>query len=648
MIEFGRGEGLAGLLDMIVDGIVAPPYTLPTFAVRVYGWDGAFNWAVIDRSGRLGFPKARLGDLHGQASFEGEIQNAAFPIPSDPKYATGTFTFTNNQSQNAMSVPVRISGLSISKMDPRKKNSTDIWQISGKAVIDGPLSIMWNGSQAVIESATLNFAETAVGMSKVYDPNGLLVSATQRIDVEGVANNDTSEAAMLVLQIATATAPWISLKPVQAEFHRTDKAGGYYSVAWGLRDSKDEHELPANITHLDPLNLTSTASRGLVNGTTSTLTGFALRSTSVNQLTNGTVASLNSYFTTTEFGLRNTVEDHTFPGTFFENDTNGLFTKGEVTFVGANSAPTFSMPAGFPSTLKVVSAKTVRLTSSLGTNNQYETVWNLGLKDTTEEILFPQVKSIRTSNQAVDYSPAIYSVTTAPWYAVASGLWKQYQGSVSSAGGYLNKITVGAIVDGKMLANFEYSNPGVRVKGKSQSGAAMLECIMNGTNPQLYVESNLAYGFAKNGTTSNSRRMLVLSRQRSHSVIVRDFTIFRMVPATAIPDANPVQINGVTLPTPGHINGATFLGLPALTVKYAYADYDVNTTFFVDGVLNVMMGYRFHYVSTGIIDYVPQSIYLRRFAQQVSTTATGWVNAADIGVREIVQPATDSFLAFLA
>lgn len=248
-LQHGRGEGATGVIDMIVDGITHSNYT---FGCRVYGWDWKAALTPIDRTGRSGRPKYRLGDPKGNLSLEGQVQTAQYPFPANAKYATGTLTLTQDLGTNStpnflcgVSLPVKIAGWDLGTHDKRREGSSDLWDYTLSAIVNGPLtSVNWNGTQVTFTAATLNYCETDVGLSKVIDPNGLTTRATRRIDAEGVPDNDTGEVATLLAYISNAIPPVADLQLNTVSWVRSDSAGGQFVEDWRLRDTTQDVTFP--------------------------------------------------------------------------------------------------------------------------------------------------------------------------------------------------------------------------------------------------------------------------------------------------------------------------------------------------------------------------------------------------------------------
>jgi hypothetical protein len=499
-LQQGRGAGVSGVIDMAVTGI---PGGSLTYACRVYGWDWKIALQPIDRTGRTGVPNFRLGDFKGRGTAEGLVQTSGFPYPDVPKYGRGTLTL-QQMADDAGSVscgvsfPIRIHAMELGRDDERKPKAEDLWSNALSWVMDGAAVITWNGTQVTFSAPTLNFSETLVGIQKTYDPYGLHDRASQRIDAEGVTNNDTSEFAMLISYIASAVSPGQSLKVVTTTYQKTDSAGGHFIVSWARRSTSDDTLFP----HV----MSSRASE-----------------------------------------------------TPFLDHTSAILT--------------------------------------------------------------------HTSNAA--------TLANILWNGTSSGNGFQ---SVAFAKG----LVVTPLVDGKFLAVYEYRNPGATVSGTSRSGGRLVEAIVNGTSAQLYVVSNLSYG--------TGRRRIILSRRRVFGSVVRRFVLFRQLTGTTIPDQSPTTINGVTLPLIGATNNATFLGLAAGTVLYQGPKYKVNIGLASSGNFPIAIGYEFHSDSLGIVDNVPQNVFIRDTVGLINDTNTAphYQDSTVLGYSGITIPTQGSFGAFIS
>lgn len=400
-------------------------------------------------------------------------------------------------------------------------------------------------------------------------------------------------------------------------------------------DSQDAIELPGTVTSIDNSSLNSQAIIVKVDGTTSTLTGFSLRDTSTVQMT---AAGTQHWATTTKFGLTTTAQDEIFPSEFTLLDPNSLNTMAMHTVISNNTAPTYSAPSG----LKIVNSKVVQLTGSLGTNNQYKGVWELGTRDSADNATFPETFSTRGSDETFTDSVAtlITTGTNGNIATHANLLWSQFQGTPYAKGLRLSPVT-----DGIRKLVQKYRNIGYLVRGTTRSGARQIQAQVSGGIVQLHIESAFYY----TGTVGNpGRALIILSRVEDYSADIRDFILFRQIVGTTIPENSSSTINGITLPDIGQVNSGTFLGLAAGTVAYQGVKFKVNLGLTAAGNLSMLIGYSFHGNSLGIINGVPTSIYRRGLPRQFLSlpAPNSWVAATSLGYSDIVVPTNADFSAF--
>lgn len=257
-------------------------------------------------------------------------------------------------------------------------------------------------------------------------------------------------------------------------------------------------------------------------------------------------------------------------------------------------------------------------------------------RDIKDDTLFPhQVSTRSVINPFIDRDPQIFT-SAATVANLANQVFKNFQ-SVA----YAKAITVTPLTPGKKLVTFEYQNIGYLVRGKTRSGARQVEAKIVSNKPQLYVLQAFAY--------SAARTLLILQRQYDYTANIRDFTIFRQILGTTIPENSGSSINGITLPDIGTINASSFLGLAAKTVLYQGVNFKVNLGLTANGALSMLIGYAFHSSSLGIVQGVPTGIFNRRLSKQINPaafTTAGWYDADSLGFPDISQPPTGDFSAF--
>lgn len=613
-ITRGVNAGVQGYISIAIDG-TNPPDGLPAYACKVEGfsWEGALS--PINRSGRVARPKFRLGDFYGNGTFKGLDQISTYPWPSIPKFATGTLKIVQQQTDdstqtNYISFPIRISNMRVSAED----EAQNVWSYSGDWIVDGAITIVWQGTQVVITAPSPNDAETDAGLSKTYDVQNLRTAATQRVDCEIVSDTDAAEVAKLAAYVAAAVAPMPNLKVVTAVWERSDSAGGTIRIQWGLNDSKDDFQLPATRTTLDPSNLVNQASIGKINDTgTQTLSGFTPRTVTTLNVTPG------STFTRTELGLRTTKEDRTFPGTFTILDNNSINTVGRVTQISNNSAPTYSPT----SPLKIGDTTTRQLTSSLGTNNQYETVWNLVLNDSDDEILNGGQFSTRSPMQGNTRADIliINSTQSADDLATTTFLTAQTESFFVNLRARKRTPGVGVVVK-------QYVNPGTLVISKLFSRPRYVIARINGSTVEVWV--------AQKWTRGTGRYLYRIQRTLVNSP-VRLITVRRSLTGTTVPDY-PSQVNTT--------NAAAFLGLSAGTVYYQGAKDSTNIG--ISGTRPFLIDYQFINDPNGIFDFTGFAGGLVESSASLSVGSGAWINASSItgsGFAYVI-PSTSDFSVF--
>ncbi len=699
MPQPGRNRGVTGLLDLqpIVDD---SPY--PVLQVEIQGFANALPVLVVPTTGPGdAFNEKVYGsNIGGGGTAIGTINSAQRPFPENIYNLQGTLKFqadadTSGNPACYLQVMALIERLECK----RHASENDTWIINVTWRKNGPLTMVWNGSAVSYTRPVLIAKETNDQTAKADDPQSLTTSAVTHIFLPTFAGGNTTTssytdsdtALSITAYLSTATPPRPYLKAAETQFVRIDDAVGWLVVTWRLRDTKDDVELPSTIRFIDPANLQSSATVARVNNTTSTLTGFALRGIKNEFLWSSGTGS--AYVNVSTFGLRSTTEDVTFPGTFTATDDNDLDTTGRQTIVSTSSAPSATVPSG----LKTLAHEVIQLTSSLGTGNLYQTVytfskndskdsrtipstWTLrdpqtlnsqasvslidstpslpagykevarrtqiitgdaghtqttiqgALRDSADEVLFPRARQFRSA-----FSPWISSIpeivaTSGDLPTQATSLWASFQSVVGA-----NGLTLLPITDNKRVAIYEYINPGIGIEG-STGGGRYLQTKLNGTNPQVYVVSNISRG--------SSQRKIQLARQWVTDKPIRRFLLVRLLQGTTLPEQYPSQINGVDMPTIGDVNSSTFLGLAAYTANYEGPAYQSNLA--LSGTLSFFMSYHIRSDPAGIAQGLPDAWFNRPLLLPTSATNVGWTNVSTLGLADVSTPAASSFAAFLA
>lgn len=686
MANSGQNNGVTGILDLKTAA------TYPPIQVYILGFALALAAELTKTTGPGDAFDDRYyaGNVGGSGSANGKIQSNQSPFPPTLHNLQGTLTHQADAGCT-VAIPVIIEVITCTK----KTADQETWIVEAKWRKNGAAVANWNGTTVTYSQPSLSNKEINEGTQRAIDPNSLGTAATTKTFLPTPASGSNSgytqfaTLAAITAYNAGAVAPAANLKIVSSAFLRIDDAAGILLTQWALNDTKDSYQLPVTDTMLDPGSLGSFAHIATINGSSLTLTNFALRGSTTKNVTPG------STLTVAEFGLLTTTESLTFPGTFTELDANDLITKGVNTYVGNDTAHTYSPVSG----LKTRTRTPTQLTSTLGTLNQYKIVTEFGKLDSKDELILPRARSVVDVNSlnsfataaAIDSTPATPSgyklrdiITENPTpdhtlvevrgglrshaddllfpatksfrsaqspymdYAAqlvaASGdiatqantLWAAFQSVNYALGLWLYPRT-----DGLRKVVYIYRNPGIMFRGASGGGERLVMSKLNGTNPQVYVVSNLSLG--------SGWRQVRLSRVTVHDSTFREFSITRLITGTTIPEAYPSTINSVELPHKGDIllNGSnSFLGLADSTCQYKGPAYRTNLS--LSGTLPFFMRYTLKQDDQGFAQGLPERYFHEPQYFNTSATNLGWTNVSTLNIPDVSVPGGHHFQAFVA
>jgi hypothetical protein len=406
--DAGNNYGLTGIIDIGTNSSAK-------LIVTVRGFGAGLSAKVHDITGPgSNFNQKLYGStVSGGGTFDGEAKTDLCPLPITFHNLQGTLTLQYGGTTSTIAFPVLLDGESVT----RNEKTSNMWRVSGSWKKNGAYSLNWGGTQSYTQP-TLILSEIFSGTSKTLDPNNLQQSAVELwfLPINGSANSDM-QTAVTAFQ-GSATAPVPNLKLATCSVDRLDDAAGLMTVHWRTRSTADEVTLPPTAIHSDPNNLQSTATVGTLNATTGTLTGFSLRSVTYTPIwTNGTSTA---YRTVSGFGLRTTLEDHTFPGNYIVQDNSSLNTRGVGTVIQVGTVNSYSPPSG----LVVVSSRMTTLTSALGASgNLYEWVHNLGLRTSEQDHTFPGTFVVQDVSSLHTYGVGtVIQSSSSPTYSPPTGL----------------------------------------------------------------------------------------------------------------------------------------------------------------------------------------------------------------------------------
>lgn len=591
-LDSGRNSGITGLVDIQGN---------PTIACRVYEFVDTSSIASVENTGEGddGETSSRAENESGRIVLKGKVLRSLFPVPVVLANAEGTLTITYDQAgkcQKTQTVRVTSAEFKFSQKDENNWDFACVCERVGGVTWTG-----WPGTQTTPATPDPGTKYLYDGRSKVADAHGLVDSSTQTIDFWGIgSDDDAGEVAEIATVITGFTdPPQTNEKLYTASLTRTGSSGGRITLAWRPRDSIDEVENPGTSTIIDAGNLDSAAVRTKVDATPSTPSGFVARRTTT-QILNPNHTAIR-----VESGLRTTVEDVEFPGTFTNIDPISVNPTGQKTTVHDTASPP-SDPTP-PSGTKIVRKRTTAQTSQ-GTPRSI-TVWDFAPSDYADEITQAGTVSTRSAVAPDTDSVSILLNSTSDAQTIADAL----------APGFVSQPFAEGMSVRKENPNYaevvyHYLSPGVLLQSTvSGGGGRWVKAQVSGGNAQLYVNDNISRGTGK--------RILTFSEVWFQSSLLRNLRITKSVTGTSVPDF-PSQI--------GTTNVASFLGLPAGTVRYLGAVCDTNLD--VTGTRTFQMQYYFEYDSLGFIDGIPDELFSNPQTLTTSTTSTGWVNLSSLGL----------------
>jgi hypothetical protein len=429
--------------------------------------------------------------------------------------------------------------------------------------------------------------------------------------------------------------------------------------------SVDKIEQGETIQRIDLSGLETSGKSVRVDATASAITGTIPRFT--------TTQKLSDWHTKNgvEYGLRTTSQDIEFPGTFVDIDLRGITTNGKTTIVFPTASPP-SDPAA-PSGTKQTGKAFYQYTASGTSSPQSYGVWRFNAKDSQDEIEFSKtfvsvdpldikntaavatvssgslpslpanlvlvaddfqtvvdgkivtiarygtqtsVQEIQNRNSSSErsaiqpWNDAICAVltTTSQAATVASAEWAAHQSDPN-----LLKLSVEKIDPNTARVIYFYYNPGILVEGYTIGVSRKVRARNNSGDAQVYVATNKSRG--------SGSRLIQLSEQWVTSIPLRRFVVRRLLTGTVIPENIGIL---------GMVNNATFLGLSAGTVVYEGPIYSTNIS--LSGTLPFFMGYQMSSDANGFFDGPPETFFQQPLLLATSSTATGWVNAAALGL----------------
>ncbi len=278
----GLNAGISGEVEF-------PSNLTGKWKMRIYVVGDDWDLQLFDDAGRGdgNWPAQIPGSTSGTIVLSGKLSLDAFPNPTQLNGATGTLVKTYDTGvTETVQIRVYKRGVSYSQKDEENYDIKLTCQI-----LDMPASAGWPGSQPTNTFSDPGDKKLWSGMRKVGDPNGIGVSAAERLRVWGITDSDAAEVTELESHF-TDTTPYTGLKLLPLGMERASANVVYLNFMWGVADTKQQIEFPGTVFNDDSSDLEDTQTYALVQASAtptppgSPRTGFKLVNTATEQITN--------------------------------------------------------------------------------------------------------------------------------------------------------------------------------------------------------------------------------------------------------------------------------------------------------------------------------------------------------------------------
>jgi hypothetical protein len=302
-------------------------------------------------------------------------------------------------------------------------------------------------------------------------------------------------------------------------------------------------------------------------------------------------------------------------------DPNGLASEASV--AGVDATP--SVPGGYK----------LRFTRTDNPTSDHSlTTLEVGLTDTLDDAVIPATSSFRSAQAPSRDAVGGVLNSALTTVAAADAAWASFQATAHAMG-----VTLKPIAGDNKLIVYEYLDPGILLEGYTTGGGRWIKGKIESGTLKLFVQTNRSRG--------SGQRLIVFSRVWQTGKPIRRFVLRRSLQGTTIPEQSPSTINSITLPLIGQANNGPFLGLSTGTCLYEGPLY--STQIGLASTYPFFMGYQFYSDANGIFEELPDDLFYRPQTLSTSTTDTGWVDAATLGLAVApITASTASFAAFTA
>ncbi len=240
--DTGRNLGARGVVS--IDQADTPQFTM-----RVYAFKDTSRSRLIENTGQGSGNEQgqRAGIQEGVIVLNGEVQRAAYPMPTSLKNATGTLKlYFDFDPQNPLKkeMGIRIEEVIYSESEKDSQN----WSMTILATRTSGYTLSnWPGTQANPSDPSPGTSYLYADRNKVVDAasgNSVIGRSLQVIDYWGaVSDDDAGDVAELALVAAAyTTPPQTGEKAYSYRLTRTDAFGGRVAIEWRLSNTTDEIE----------------------------------------------------------------------------------------------------------------------------------------------------------------------------------------------------------------------------------------------------------------------------------------------------------------------------------------------------------------------------------------------------------------------
>jgi hypothetical protein len=536
----GRNAGVSGLFDF--------PGLSAQFTGTIHRWSVHQQGQVRAKRGRGGgmYRTHRWLASTGVLATTATMRGDGWPAPAAFTHQAGTVTITIHRERK-VSYPVLVTAVKTSEAEDGQEWPTFALtaEITGEPVYTG-----WPGPQPAATVPSKANQEQWEGSSKTYDANSLQAGAVTLVDCWGTFNDNVAgETSLVATVLGAAVTPQTGLVVRTATFQRDALDGGTVQITWGLRDTKDDVEMPGTSIRTDAQNLASDARETLVHAPGSVPAAFTLTPPTGIKLIGKTTQEINRLKSATvlEGGYRDSAEAAIAQHTNTALDPLLLHGTATTSELWTDTPPATPTKEGY----KLVNVADVPTSNPTITQRIY--TWRI--INTRDEIIFPGDRGIvsATANWTKHQRTIVNVTAESTPLSIAQAVHETAKSDVN-----YERVDAIKLTDTQALIDTIFAAGGKTHIG--QCAAGIRSCAAAPTVSGLAVQ--VAAVIARGATWSHI--LIVPWRKWQISI---DFTLsFRLL--TTAPPYNDALL--------GTTNNAAFLGLASGTVTYTGVSFKTN------------------------------------------------------------------------